>query len=90
MMPQICAAVSLSNEENDGGLSIKNNSKNDNRCSVEYEYCRDGMSVCLHSDWAISECHNWMEKEMMRFLEHIMQTTRALWSLIQLWAKAGH
>lgn len=33
------------------------------------------------------------KKEMMRFLKlwgRIMQTTRALWWLIQLWAKAGH
>lgn len=33
------------------------------------------------------------KKEMMRFLKlwgRIMQTTRVLWWLIQLWAKAGH
>lgn len=61
MMPQIRAAVSLT-DKSDGGLSIKNNSKNDNRHTLEYEDCRTGMSVSLHSDWRLSGCHNWMEK----------------------------
>ncbi len=37
-------------KKSDGGLSIKNNSKNDNHRTVEYEYCRNGLSVSLHSD----------------------------------------
>ncbi len=82
----------LSHWESDGGLFIKSNSRNDNHRTVEYEYCRNGLSASLHRDWRLSGCHNWMEKEIMRFLKlwgRIMQT-RVFWWLIHLWAKAGH